>query len=189
MFWWRNPAVIGTQKPKMQRKKITLVPAYVFLKNPSWERCTPCYRMGNWDMNLPTELPTITKEKHIFRKKKKISFCLCCLSQRFPVHYFPMVSCQPALILTRKPKSAQNHDNIRKGCVSSSSRAADGLWREELPQPAQMEAWESMDVYRECASQSPVTSDPPPVLPLFLLRTVLNSLKVSLCTVWGTILV
>lgn len=61
--------------------------------------------------------------------------------------------------------------------------AADGLWREEPPQPAQMEAWESMDAYRECASQSPVTSDPPPVLPLFLLRTVLNSLKVSLCTV------
>lgn len=124
MFWWRNPVVIGTQKPKMQRKKMTLVPAYVFLKNPSWERCTPCYRMGNWDMNLPTELPTITKEKHIFRKKKKISFCLCCLSQRFPAHYFPTVSCEPALILTRKPKSAQ----IQLGFKTSLPCSDSFLW-------------------------------------------------------------
>lgn len=50
-------------------------------------------------------------------------------------------------------------------------------------QPAQMEIRERMDVYQECASQSPVNSDPPPVLPLLLLRAVLKSLKVSLCTV------
>ena len=54
--------------------------------------------------------------------------------------------------------------------------------------PGWVEAEERIDMYRECASQSPVTSDPPSVLPL-LLRTVLNSMGVSLWMVWVTILV
>lgn len=29
MSWWRNPAIIDTQKLIMQKKKVILVPAYV----------------------------------------------------------------------------------------------------------------------------------------------------------------
>lgn len=38
--------------------------------------------------------------------------------------------------------------------------------------PGCVKAGERMDVYQECASQTPVPSDLPSVLPLLLLRTI-----------------
>lgn len=54
--------------------------------------------------------------------------------------------------------------------------------------PGCVEVGERMDKYWECVSQGSETSDPPSVL-LLLLRTILNSMGVSLWTVWVTTLV